>query len=225
MAYLEKYMIQKNVRNTLTFALMLTGMAAATAQAGDIKPLHHACYAGNSINWPKPVGAGSPGGVGTSINPAHGGSGALGAAVGAFDEIRFVCPAGTNSFEINVRNKLQNTLTPDRVVRATFAPPAPTAPYTFVGGISSIRDVYRLAVDALRWNQAAANGLDTGPATISLPVANWPAGQTLYDVRVDKVGGGTNQIRQYELCVACYSGENETGVQSQPTSASYLTNQ
>ncbi len=97
-------MIQKKVRNTLTFALMLTGMAATAVQAGDIKPLHHTCYQGNAINWPKPVVAGSPAGLVNGTN-AQGGSGVIAAGATTKDQLRFTCPAGTKSFELNIRSK------------------------------------------------------------------------------------------------------------------------
>lgn len=118
-------MINKSVKNAATFAFLLTGMAAASmVQAGDIKPLHHSCYAGNAINWPKPTGAGSPTGVGTSLNILHGGSGAL-AAGATSDIIRFTCPAAQQgSFEINVRDKGVGNVATN--VRAAHQPAGPS---------------------------------------------------------------------------------------------------
>ncbi len=78
--------------------------------AGDIQPLHHAIYAGNAENWPKPTGAGSPTGTGTSLNVAHGGSGSLAAGM-TKDQLRFTCPAGTKCFGVNIRDKSPNTTT------------------------------------------------------------------------------------------------------------------
>lgn len=203
---------------------LLTGMAAATAaQAGDMHTLHHAVFAGSTVNWPRPTGAGSPVPPGSSINPAHGGSGFLGTPTTAFDKIRFTCPPGTNSVELNVRMKNQTALLPYRGVQAMFVPPLPNPPYSFIPtGVSTRKDYYAFSTDAARWNQPAPNSPDPGSTTISVPT---PAGQQHYDIKVDKIGGGLGESRRYELNVACFSGENETGTLSWPISAIYLTNQ
>jgi hypothetical protein len=75
-------MLHQMKKTTLTIAILLTGMAAATAQAGDIKPLHHVCTANSAANY----------------------SGSL-AAGNTADIRRFTCPVGTSgSFEYRVRD-------------------------------------------------------------------------------------------------------------------------
>lgn len=126
--------------------------------AVDIKPLHHGMLAGNAINWPKPTGEGSPTGAGYSLNPAHGGSGIL-AAGATKDQLRFYCPAGTNSIELNLREKSANTSTN---VRAGYLPGPTLTLSDNIGGDF-----------AFAW----------------LSIKNMPGGSVIWDIQIDKIGG------------------------------------
>lgn len=204
-------MIQKNVRNTLTFALMLTGMAAATAaQAGDIKPLHHACYMGNSINWPKP--STGPSGAVNGTN-TQGGSGSLLVGNPKVDLIDFTCPVNRRgSFEINVRKKSPSGDAANGVKATILTYPLAT------GSLPFVQDNW--GGNAI-WDQnpgTLSNTLDQGVQTVN------QGGVATVRVRVEKMGTGTPQ-RDYELCVQCYQNPNEGGLTAQPSSATYFQNQ
>jgi hypothetical protein len=195
-------MLHDMKKTTLTIAMLLTGIAAATAQAGDIQPLHHSCYNANAANFPKPSTAG----------PANtgGGSGVLGAAVGATDKLRFTCPVGyRSSFEGTVRTKSANW------VRAVFV------------GLTSATE------EDWQWNTSPAvsskNDFLLSPTVSNAFGNSTAAGNPASVVFVTPTAGGTVDVtvtkllttnvgRTYELCVQC---ESATGVGRQPT-AVYL---
>lgn len=95
-----------NMKNTtLTLTVIFFGIMTATA----VQAVCINCYPGNAINWPKPVGAGSPTGTGTSTDPAHGGSGLLSTLATAEDRIRFTCPGSYPYLKFAVRKKSGGT--------------------------------------------------------------------------------------------------------------------
>lgn len=170
-------------KTTLTLALALTGLAA-TAQAGDIKPLHHVCT--NVGNTPA-----LPAGVLPNVAEASRFLSSVGAnVVTDTDTLRFVCPAThRGSFEYQVRDR-QLTGVVDGVngtdVRATAAG-------TLAPG-NSTDPAY--GTHASAWGNFALT--NTVPATGVL-------------VNVTRVNNNRLSPRSYELCVQCYSGANETG--------------
>ncbi len=189
------------------------------AQAEDIKPMHSVCWSGNAINWPKPVGAGSPTGIGTSLNPAHGGSGALGNispySATAADIIRFTCPQGiSGSFEVNIRDKgnMTSAINDPQHIRVTHLPPGVILPNS--AGYYFAQDNWG---GNGYWNQYPSSF--DGGATIENGAS--------YDIRIQKINGlpGIVNARRYELCVRCYQLPNEGGIPVQPIAASYLQNQ
>jgi hypothetical protein len=211
-------MIIEMKKTTLTLAMLLTGMAASTAvQAGDIKPLHHDCYMGNSINWPKP--STGPSGLVNGTN-TQGGSGSLLTGFPKVDLIDFTCPVNRRgSFEINVRKKTTgySNLSPYNTgVKATIL----TYPLA-IGSLPFVQDNW--GGNAI-WDQnpgTVAATIDQGVQTVN------QGGAATVRVRVEKVGPGiaSTPQRNYELCVQCYQNPNEGGLTAQPSSATYFQNQ
>jgi hypothetical protein len=191
-------------KTTLTLAMLVTVMAAATAvQAGDIKPLHHDCIVGNHTadafalnNFPTPTVnvAGAP--------DNRGGGGALAAGATA-DVIRYTCPAN-GSFEYQVRDKSASNATDVRVFGRRI-----TAPI----------------VNGGTWTDATSPGGAYGALTgwSGHSIINSTAAASTFEVRVSKVNGTAQ--RNYELCMVCWSGANGTGSTTNPTGQAYQQNQ
>jgi hypothetical protein len=194
-------MLHDMKKTTLTLAILVTGMAAATAQAGDIRPLHHDCFNANIANWPKPS-ANGPANTG-------GGSGALGVAAGATDIIRFTCPVGFRApFEYRVRTKNA------RWVRAYTIAPWPATSTSDLWWGAPHNDLSLVAISNAYGNTSNLLGSHTDKF---VPLN--AAGQV--EIRVSKTGGLATSTRNYELCVSC---ESPAGAAAQPTGA-YLQNQ